>query len=66
MMTQTTASLFTGLHHFAFTVRGVQASAAWYQKVFQANLVDGTLPHYGREWTGYARLSVREHTDSAI
>ncbi|MET8145384.1 VOC family protein [Sphaerisporangium sp. NPDC005288] len=57
---------FSGVHHIAFTVRDLQASVAWYQKVFQAKLVDGTLPHYGREWTGYAELVIEPNTGLAI
>ena len=65
-MTDTTAPPFLGVDHFAFTVRDLAASVAWYQKVFQANVVDGRLPHYGREWTGYARLVVEPRTGLAI
>lgn len=57
---------FTGLHHFAFTVRNLDASIAWYQKVFQAELVDGKLPHYGREWSGYAELVIEPRTGLVI
>jgi glyoxylase I family protein len=42
------------LHHSGFSVRGRPASIAWYQKVFQATVAEGTLPHYGREWSRYA------------
>ncbi|MGV9383646.1 VOC family protein [Nonomuraea sp. NPDC003707] len=56
----------SGLHHFALTVRDLEASIAWYQKVFQATLVDGDLPHYGREWTGYANLVIEPRTGLAI
>jgi len=65
-MTETTAPSFIGVDHFAFTVRDIEASVAWYQKVFQANVVDGKLPHYGREWTGYALLLVEPRTGLAI
>jgi len=65
-MTETTAPPFIGVDHFAFTVRDPQASVAWYQKVFQASVVDGRLPHYGREWTGYALLLVEPRTGLAI
>lgn len=57
-MSDTVAPSFAGLHHFAFTVRDLEASVAWYQKVSQARLVEGRLPHYGREWTGYAELVI--------
>lgn len=65
-MGDSTAPPLSGLHHFAFTVRDLQASIAWYQKVFQATLVAGDLPHFGREWTGFARLVVEPHTGLAI
>ena len=65
-MTDATAPSFTGLHHFAFTVRDLEASVAWYQRVFQAKVVDGKLPHYGREWTGYAELVIEPSTGLAI
>lgn len=65
-MSDAIAPSFSGLHHVAFTVRDLQASVAWYQKVFQAELVDGTLPHYGREWTGYAELVIEPRTGLAI
>jgi glyoxylase I family protein len=53
-------------HHVAFTVRDLEASIAWYRKVFNANLVDGDLVHYGRQWTGYARLVIEPRTGFAI
>jgi len=65
-MTETLAPAFDGVHHVAFTVRDVDKSIEWYKKVFQADLVEGTLPHYGREWTGYARLVVEPRTGLAI
>ena len=65
-MREPTAPPISGLHHFAFTVRDIEASIAWYQKVFQASLVDGMLVHYGREWTGYANLVIEPHTGLAI
>ena len=65
-MTEITAPPFTGLAHFAFTVRDLEASVAWYQRVFGAKLVDGKLPHYGREWTGYAQLLIEPRTGLGI
>ncbi|MEU7827426.1 MULTISPECIES: VOC family protein [unclassified Nonomuraea] len=65
-MSDATAPSFAGLAHFAFTVRDLEASVAWYQKVFQAELVNGKLPHYGREWTGYAELVIEPRTGLAI
>ncbi|MBE1585392.1 VOC family protein [Nonomuraea angiospora] len=65
-MSEPSTPPISGLHHFAFTVRDLEASIAWYQKVFQATLVDGDLPHYGREWTGYANLVIEPRTGLAI
>lgn len=53
-----TAPSFSGVHHVAFTVRDLEASVAWYQRVFSAKVAEARLPHYGREWTGYAELVV--------
>ena len=43
-MSQPATPPLSGSHHFAFSVRGLPASVAWYQKVFQATLTEGTLP----------------------
>jgi catechol 2,3-dioxygenase-like lactoylglutathione lyase family enzyme len=48
----------TGIHHFSATVRNVEASVDWYQRVFGLERVPGTFPHYQREETGYAVLVV--------
>ena len=56
----------SGLHHFAFTVRDLEASIAWYERVFQAALTEGKMPHYGREWTGYAHLIIEPQTGVTI
>ncbi|KAB1932323.1 VOC family protein [Micromonospora sp. ALFpr18c] len=65
-MTDTGPPSFSGVHHVAFTVRNLEASIAWYQKVFNATLADGKLPHYGREWTGYAELVIEPRSGFAI
>lgn len=65
-LVMTDAPSFSGLNHVAFTVRDLEASVAWYEKVFQAKVVDGKLPHYGREWTGYAELVIEPRTGLAI
>lgn len=46
----------TGVHHFALTVRDLEASAEWYQQVFDLQRVPVTFPHYDREDTGFAVL----------
>ena len=48
----------TGIHHFSATVRDVEASADWYQKVFGLERLPMTFPHHEREETGYAVLLI--------
>jgi glyoxylase I family protein len=51
-----TPPAMTGFHHFSPTVSDVEASAAWYERVFGMNRVPVTFPHYGDEEGGYAVL----------
>ncbi len=53
-MTGATEAAITGIHHFSPTVSDVEASAAWYEKVFSMVRVPITFAHYEREETGYA------------
>lgn len=46
----------SGVHHVSLTVSDLEASIAWYQRVFRTERLDITIPHYGREETGYAVL----------
>jgi glyoxylase I family protein len=46
--------------------KGPPASIAWYQKVFRTTLAQGTLPHYGREWSGCAELLIKSCTGVAV
>lgn len=56
-MTETaTAPSVTGMHHFSPTVSDVEASAAWYERVFRFNRVPVPFPHHGDENGGYAVL----------
>jgi glyoxylase I family protein len=55
-----------GVHHVAFTVRDLEASVAWYRKVFDAAAPGDKLPHYGREWTGYAELVLDQDSGLVI
>lgn len=48
----------TGIHHISVTVRDIEASADWYEKVFRLQRVPVTFPHYEREETGYAVLLI--------
>ncbi|KUI38340.1 glyoxalase [Mycobacterium sp. GA-2829] len=38
------------------TVTNLETSIAWYQRVFRTERLDLTIPHYGREETGYSVL----------
>lgn len=48
-MTEDTAPAITGIHHLSVTVRDIEASVAWYQRLFRAERVPMKLPHYERE-----------------
>lgn len=48
----------TGLHHVSITVTDLEASLAWYQRVFGGERMPIKFPHYGCEDTGYGRLLV--------
>jgi catechol 2,3-dioxygenase-like lactoylglutathione lyase family enzyme len=50
------APAITHVHHVSLTVTDLDASIAWYQRVFQTQRLDLTIPHYGREDTGYSVL----------
>jgi glyoxylase I family protein len=56
-MAEPTAAI-TGIHHFSPTVSDVEASAAWYEKVFSAMRLPITFPHHDLEETGYAVLLI--------
>jgi catechol 2,3-dioxygenase-like lactoylglutathione lyase family enzyme len=49
-------AVITGVHHFSPTVTDVEASAAWYEKVFSMMRLPITFPHHDKEETGYAVL----------
>jgi glyoxylase I family protein len=56
----------TGIHHFSVTVRDIETSVAWYQRVFRADRVPMEFPHYEREDTGYGVLLVEPRSGLAI
>lgn len=56
----------TGIHHFSPTVSDVEASVAWYQKVFGMERLPVNFPHYEREDTGYAVLLIDPRSGLAI
>ena len=53
-----TAAGITGIHHFSPTVTDVEASAEWYEKVFELVRLPGTSAHHGAEEGGYAVLLI--------
>ena len=65
-MSDDTAPGITGIHHFSVTVRDIEASVAWYQRVFRADRVPMKFPHYEREDTGYGVLLVEPRSGLAI
>lgn len=57
-MSDTSGPTITGVHHFSPTVTDVEASAAWYEKVFSLMRLPITFPHHDLEDTGYAVLLI--------
>jgi glyoxylase I family protein len=57
-MSDDSAPGITGVHHVSVTVCDIEASVAWYQRVFRADRVLMEFPHYEREHTGYGVLLV--------
>ncbi|WP_123024944.1 VOC family protein [Mycolicibacterium stellerae] len=55
-MTATIDARFGGVHHVSLTVTDLEASIAWYQRVLRTERMGVTIPHYGREETGYSVL----------
>lgn len=65
-MSDDSAPAITGVHHFSVTVRDIEASVDWYQRVFRADRVPMKFPHYEREETGYGVLLVDPRSGLAI
>lgn len=55
-MTDSENAGITGVHHISLTVTDLEASIEWYQRVFRTQRLDLTIPHYGREETGFSVL----------
>jgi glyoxylase I family protein len=56
----------SGIHHFSATVTDLEASVAWYQRLFGMARLPVTFPHYEREETGYAVLLIDPRSGVAI
>jgi glyoxylase I family protein len=61
-----TAPAITGVNHFSPTVSDVEASAAWYERVFGMSRVPVPFPHHEDEDGGYAVLLIEPRTGFAI
>lgn len=65
-MAELSAPAIAGIHHVSFTVRDIDASVSWYERVFRAQRLPMTFPHYGCEDTGYAVLLIEPTSGLAI
>ncbi len=65
-MADHSAPAIAGIHHISFTVRDIDASISWYERVFHAQRLPMTFPHYGCEDTGYAVLLIEPRSGLAI
>lgn len=65
-MSEKAAPAITGIHHLSVTVRDIEASVQWYQRLFDAHRVPMTFPHYEREDTGYGVLLIEPRSGLAI
>jgi catechol 2,3-dioxygenase-like lactoylglutathione lyase family enzyme len=54
----------TGFHHFSPTVRDVEASAAWYERVLGLQRIPAPFPHWGDEDSGHAIVLM--HPDNGM
>jgi glyoxylase I family protein len=55
-----------GIHHLSLTVRDLDASVAWYQRLLGAQRIPMTFPHYECEDTGYGVLLVEPRSGLMI
>lgn len=65
-MSQSAEPRIGGFHHLSLTVIDIEASVAWYQRLFNADRMPATFPHHGREDTGYGVLLVDPHSGVTI
>jgi catechol 2,3-dioxygenase-like lactoylglutathione lyase family enzyme len=65
-MPDQSAPAIAGIHHISFTVRDLEASLSWSERVFHAQRLPMTFPHYGCEDTGYAVLLIEPRSGLAI
>lgn len=65
-MPRSEAPATTGIHHFSPTVSDVEASAAWYVRVFGLERLPAVAPHHADEAGGYAVLLTDPRTGLLI
>jgi glyoxylase I family protein len=65
-MTEGARPSITGIHHFSPTVTDVEASVAWYQRLFGMDRVPVPFPHYERKDTGYAVVLIEPRSGVLI
>jgi glyoxylase I family protein len=65
-MTEGAEPAITGIHHFSATVTDVEASAAWYQRLFGMDRMPDTFPHYERKDTGYAVVLIDPRSGAGV
>jgi len=56
-MTEGAKPSITGIHHFSPTVTDVEASVAWYQRLFGMDCVPVPFPHYERDQSGQLAIA---------
>lgn len=66
MTEPSTAPAMAAIHHFSPTVSDLEASAAWYERVFGMNRVPVPFPHHDDEDGGYAVLLIEPRSGVAI
>ena len=65
-MTDAAGPGITGINHFSATVTDLEASVAWYQRLFGLDRLPVPFPHYDREDTGYAVVLMDPRSGSII
>jgi len=55
-MTESAGPGITGIHHVSVTVTDVEASVAWYQRLFGMDRIPFTFRPYGNEDSGYGAM----------
>lgn len=56
----------TGFHHFSPTVRDVEKSVAWYERVLGLQRIPAPFPHWGNEASGHAVVLMNPDTGIII